>query len=205
MRNGKLLAVEARDRISPGDTIYFNLQNLRKQTYQFRFAPLNINTVHAAYLVDRSLNLFTTISLHDSSFIDFTIDTTGVSSAPDRFIMVFKKPRKKQVIPVATETVRKDLLVKPRSFNGQDILLQVFPNPVEDKKMHIYFGSTLEGNHILQLLNAAGQIVFSRPVFLKRGGSNQIIAVDKALAEGLYQLKLSKGGIAVSVCQVFLR
>ncbi|MFN8249892.1 MAG: kelch repeat-containing protein [Ferruginibacter sp.] len=205
VRNGKLLAVEARDRISPGDTIYFNLQNLRKQTYQFRFAPLNINTVHAAYLVDRSLNLFTTISLHDSSFIDFTIDTTGVSSAPDRFIMVFKKPRKKQVIPVATETVRKDLLVKPRSFNGQDILLQVFPNPVEDKKMHIYFGSTLEGNHILQLLNAAGQIVFSRPVFLKRGGSNQIIAVDKALAEGLYQLKLSKGGIAVSVCQVFLR
>ncbi|CAN5748338.1 hypothetical protein BH11BAC4_BH11BAC4_01900 [soil metagenome] len=96
-RDGKLLAVEARDGIRNSDTIFFQMQNLRRQSYQLRFAPVSIVPGPTAYLIDRFNNSSTTISLTDSSFIDFTIGAEPASNAADRFILVF---RQATVVPV---------------------------------------------------------------------------------------------------------
>ena len=96
-RDGKLLAVEAREAMSINDTIFYHLKNLRQQSYQFRFAPVNILTGLTAFLIDRFNNTSTFVSLTDSSFINFTIGAGAGSNAADRFILVFKRPT---VVPV---------------------------------------------------------------------------------------------------------
>lgn len=89
-RDGKLLSVEARNTIDINDTIFYNLKNLRQQTYEFRFAPVNITTGVTAFLVDRFMNSYTQVSLTDSTFINFAIGAEAASNAADRFILVFR-------------------------------------------------------------------------------------------------------------------
>ncbi len=96
-RNGNLLAVEARDVISIYDTIFYDIQNLRRQTYELRFAPLNIPPTVTAYLIDRFHNNYEVVSTTDSSFINFTLGTEPGSNASDRFMLVF---RQAIVVPV---------------------------------------------------------------------------------------------------------
>ena len=96
-RGQKLLSVEARDAININDTIFYRFQNLRQQPYQLRFAPINISTTLTAYLIDRYSNTNTPISLNDTSFIDFVINSDTSSYAADRFLLVFKQP---DILPV---------------------------------------------------------------------------------------------------------
>lgn len=96
-RNSNLLSVEAREEVISSDTIFYHLQNLRQQSYQFRFSPVNMQSGLTAFLIDRFNNTNTPISLTDSSFIDFTIGAGISSQAADRFILVF---RQSIVVPV---------------------------------------------------------------------------------------------------------
>lgn len=96
-RNGHMLAVEAREEVMNSDTIFYHLQNLRQQAYQFRFSPVNMQSGLTAFLIDRFNNTSTIISLTDSSFVDFTIGAGNSSLAADRFMLVF---RKATVVPV---------------------------------------------------------------------------------------------------------
>jgi len=96
-RNGNKLAVEAREEVISSDTIFYHLQNLRQQTYQFRFSPVNMQSGLTAFLIDRFNNTSTPISVTDSSFVDFTIGAGNGSQAADRFMLVF---RKAIVVPV---------------------------------------------------------------------------------------------------------
>lgn len=89
-RDGKLLAVEARDVININDTVFYHLKNLRQQAYQFRFAPVNITSGATAFLIDRFINSYTPVSLTDSTFINFTIGAEPASNATDRFLLVFR-------------------------------------------------------------------------------------------------------------------
>ena len=90
--NGNLLSIEARNAaLSAADTIFYNLTNLRKQTYQFRFKPVNMGSASAsAWLVDRYLQTETPVNLTDSTFIDFTITDDAASAAANRFYLVFR-------------------------------------------------------------------------------------------------------------------
>lgn len=96
-RDQKLLALEARNDIGINDTIFYHIQNLRQQTYQFRFAPVNMTAAVTAFLIDRFNNSSTPVSLADSSFIDFMIGPEPGAQAADRFILVF---RRAVVVPV---------------------------------------------------------------------------------------------------------
>ena len=90
-RNGSLLAVEARDVVVANDTIFYEMNNLKQQPYELRFAPLNMSNDVEGYLVDRYNNTHTIINLTDSNFIDFTVNAESASAAADRFMLVFKK------------------------------------------------------------------------------------------------------------------
>ncbi len=95
-RGSTLLAVEAHDEVIITDTVFYQIQNLRHQSYQFRFCPLNMHSMLTAYLVDRISGSYTNISLTDSSFVNFTVDASTAN--PDRFMLVFRKP---VVLPVS--------------------------------------------------------------------------------------------------------
>ena len=90
-RDGIILAIEAKAPLSVSDTLFYNMSNLKQQTYQLRFAPENMgSTGLQAYLIDKFLNTSTPISLTDSSFANISITSNPASYAAGRFEMVFR-------------------------------------------------------------------------------------------------------------------
>ncbi|MEO8770666.1 MAG: hypothetical protein ABI402_11290 [Ferruginibacter sp.] len=102
-RENKKLSVEARSTPVIKDTIFYSLSNLRKQPYQLRFAPKNMQAGDLkAYLIDKYLHTTTELNLADSNFIDIDINTDTLSSAADRFFVVFEKIT---IVPVSITSI----------------------------------------------------------------------------------------------------
>jgi hypothetical protein len=114
-RNGKILAIEAKAPLSESDTLFYNMSNLKQQTYQLRFAPENLGTTgYQAFLIDKFLNTSAPVSLTDSSFISFFVTSNPASSAAGRFEIVFKSLG---ALPVTFTSINatqnnKDIIVK---------------------------------------------------------------------------------------------
>ena len=103
-RNGKVLAIEAREPVVATDTLYYNMSNLKQQAYQLRFAPVNMESMGvSAYLSDRYLNTTTPISLSDSSTVNITVSSAAASSSADRFSVIF---RPMAALPVTYTSVK---------------------------------------------------------------------------------------------------
>ncbi len=91
LRNGKLLAIEARAPAAATDTLFYNMSNVSIKSYQLRFAPENMESSGLqAYLIDKFLNTTTPISLSDSSFVNISVTSNSASYASNRFEVVFK-------------------------------------------------------------------------------------------------------------------
>ncbi|HRF27446.1 MAG TPA: hypothetical protein PKW54_08905, partial [Ferruginibacter sp.] len=86
LRSGEhFLSVEARNSLHHNDTIYYELRNLRRQSYRFAFAPKQMGgTGLRAWLIDRFLRTETPVALTDSSFISFAVTQDPRSARPDR-------------------------------------------------------------------------------------------------------------------------
>ena len=100
VNNNKNLAIDARAKINAADTVFYQLNNLNNQQYQFVFSPENMMPLTAgmqAYLVDKYTNTRSSISLIDSTFINFDLNADASSHDPSRFYLVFKTSR---VLPV---------------------------------------------------------------------------------------------------------
>lgn len=135
-RNNKQLSVESRSRVQRTDTIFYQLSNLRKQPYKFRFEPVNMNDGRLeAILVDQYLHTQTAIGLYDSTLINFTVNNDPASAASDRFYVIFRKRNRqplliteitaqsnddlsKQVIWKVTNESMVEQYSIERSFNG---------------------------------------------------------------------------------------
>jgi hypothetical protein len=92
MREDKVLSVETRKKAGSRDTLFYRLTNLKRQPYQFRFAPKNMGDEGlSAYLVDQYKGTKTSISLFDTSTIHFTVNEEAASAATDRFYVIFRK------------------------------------------------------------------------------------------------------------------
>ena len=102
-REGKLLAIEAKSPLSADDTIYYNISNLNRTTYQLSFAPENMDaTGMEAILIDKFLNTETPVSLIDSTSINVTVTTNSASAASDRFKLIF---RQMSALPITITSV----------------------------------------------------------------------------------------------------
>ncbi|MEO6669820.1 MAG: hypothetical protein ABIN36_10115 [Ferruginibacter sp.] len=102
-RNNKKLSVEARRTPETRDTIFYSLSNLRKQPYQLRFAPKNLQAGELrAYLIDKYLHTTTELNLADSNFINIDINADSLSAAADRFLVVFEKVT---IVPVTFTSI----------------------------------------------------------------------------------------------------
>jgi hypothetical protein len=94
----KRMAIDAHAPLLVTDTVYYQLRNLKKQHYQFRFQPEKMTSIGMqAFLRDQYLQSDIPVSFTDSTIIDFDVTTDAASAAMDRFYLFF---RPVTVVPV---------------------------------------------------------------------------------------------------------
>lgn len=93
-RDGNMLIVESRPIVSAGgDTIHFQMWNLRQQAYRFEFLGTNMAFMPVSMvLVDRFLNTATPVSIMGAGAVshNFTVSADAGSAAGDRFYVVLR-------------------------------------------------------------------------------------------------------------------
>ncbi len=90
-KTNKTLAIEGRQVINSSDTIFFNMWNMKQQTYKLEFVPANIgNTASGAELQDAYLHTSVPVSLDVNTAVNFTVDANAGSFAANRFRLVFR-------------------------------------------------------------------------------------------------------------------
>ena len=193
-REDKILAVEARSLITGADTIFFNMKNLHKQSYELRFAPVNMSNMLTAFLVDRFSNHSTVLDLKDSNFVNFDVTDNPASAMVNRFMIVFKQAGIVPITPVDISFIRNsDKPVAPRSENSKQAIT-VYPNPVTDGKIHLVFTDMPKGIYAVRLINNSGQEVMKKMLMHTETENAQIINIDRKIAHGNYQLEIKTAG-----------
>lgn len=186
---GKELSVEARTVIERTDTIFYQLTNLRRQPYQFSFAPKNFSDQQMeAVLVDRFLRTESVISMSDSSYISFSITDNPASARPDRFFVVFRKKRTTTPPFVLLSgkqagQVEENLHAKPA--------ISVYPNPVVDGVAQLSFEHLPAGNYQLKLIDAMGRIAGQQQVRHDGLKNRHSFSPGKNIPSGIYQLLIT--------------
>ncbi|MBS1742060.1 MAG: T9SS type A sorting domain-containing protein [Bacteroidetes bacterium] len=90
--NNKILMVEKRKPIRITDTIFFQLSQLKLQTYTMEFVAFNVQQPGlAAFLEDNYLHSSTIIGLNDTTRVHFTVSTDTGSYMANRFRIVFQQ------------------------------------------------------------------------------------------------------------------
>ncbi len=112
-KNGKAIAIEARQPINSNDTIFFNMWNIRQQQYQFVFVPGNLNTTGlVAELEDTYLHTSTPVSLAVNTTVSFTTDANAASSASSRFRIVFAQANPLSVSFISIIATQQNSVIK---------------------------------------------------------------------------------------------
>ncbi len=124
-RSSKFLVIDARKPVQAGDTIFYQLENLKAKTYQLRFAPENMDGLELeALLLDKYAKSAIPISLRDSSFVDMTVTSDPGSYAADRLMVIMKQMAP---LPVTFTTIsaalkNADILVEWEVSNEKNII-----------------------------------------------------------------------------------
>ncbi len=89
-KNGQKLSIELKKRISAGDTIFYQLTKLSPKNYQLYFKGQHIDNTLVGFIQDKYLQTEQAINAADTSTFRFAVTADTLSSAPDRFRVVFK-------------------------------------------------------------------------------------------------------------------
>ena len=90
IRQGTTLVIERRHTIEKTDSIFYNIWNLKKYTYQLEFITSNLNHPGLiGYVEDSYLHTNTSLDLNGSNHINFTINSDAASFAMNRFRIIF--------------------------------------------------------------------------------------------------------------------
>jgi hypothetical protein len=103
LRNGKELAVEARQLPAISDTVFFKMYSLKRISYRLHFTPVNMPADVNAFLEDAYTNTSVPVNLNDTSAYTFTVSADAASAAQSRFRIVF---RPLTPLPVTVTEVR---------------------------------------------------------------------------------------------------
>src|SRR5690606_11125908 len=176
------LTVESRANIKKVDSIFYTFKNLRKIQYRLIFAVENLAGEGLyATLIDNYLNKKTSLSLTDSSFIEFTIDDKK-ESYENRFIVVFEKNIQKE--PAITGFLNQVTDVNSLSY------FSVYPNPVKGKTINIYYTDLPSGKYSAQLIKQTGQILYNRQFMINDKEGVITFRPDKKIPAGAYQIMI---------------
>lgn len=77
-------------------------------------------------------------------------------------------------------------------------LLTIYPNPVSGNKIVLQMNNLQKGNYTITLSNKLGQQLIHKMVQHPGGSATTTIEPSKALAAGVYLLKLSNGDVNIT-------
>ncbi len=77
-------------------------------------------------------------------------------------------------------------------------MLTVYPNPVRGNSIVLQMNNLQKGNYNITLSNKIGQAIITKVIAHGGGSATQTIEPGKVLAEGVYQLRLTGGGINIT-------
>ena len=91
-RDNKFLAVEARQPLAAGDTIYYRMGGTVEQIYQLVITPSDLMNANVkGTLIDRYANTRTEISLMDTNRLNLGVNADPDSKSPNRLMIVFSQ------------------------------------------------------------------------------------------------------------------
>ncbi|HNP54209.1 MAG TPA: hypothetical protein PKK69_06315, partial [Ferruginibacter sp.] len=185
-RQQKLLSVEARLPVQRRDTVFYEMQNLKTQTYRLAFAPSRMPYRQlTARLIDRFLNTQTPISLGDSTYIHFTVTNNPASRAANRFYVVFEASRSNPPIrPLAKGT---EIQVEK---NGP-CSITVFPNPVTNHHLQLRLQNIPAGTLHWQLISRDGKMLAAGERNRTMEQAILPVAVPMSISSGEYLLQVT--------------
>ena len=67
-------------------------------------------------------------------------------------------------------------------------VVSVYPNPVKDKQVTVYFNGTLQGKHMLEVVDASGRRIASKTVDLSSESQSQMVLLPSTTLQGIYMI-----------------
>ena len=77
-------------------------------------------------------------------------------------------------------------------------LITIYPNPVNGNTIVLQMNNLQKGIYTITLTNKLGQQIVTKEIEHAGGSATEIIESSKALAAGVYQLRLTGGGINIT-------
>jgi len=173
IRNGIKLTAEWRKNITTTDTIFFNFNQLKIQTYELNFQSENMENVNSV-LVDNFLGTTTPISLSDCPRILCSVTSNTASAASNRFYLIISHKKIQQI--------------KEPVFNSGTITAS--PNPVLTNIVTVKLDGFNVGKYKINIVDVIGNIIFSKDIFHMSTQSTHTIQIGKGY-KGIYKLILS--------------
>ena len=219
-RDGYTLAVERRALIQNSDTVFYKLGQLKIRQYQFEFIPNQmLQQGMAAFLEDNYLHTATQVSLADTTRLLFDIVNVPGSFETDRFRLVFRQMKKMGTMAAMNENadnkktgnrnnqptqVHNNILLKEAPVKS-NAGITIYPNPVENKTIHIQFNNQQPGNYNIQLTNKLGQLVYNSNIQLGANEMARFLPLDETVTAGNYQISIIAGNGVKTVQQVMIQ
>ena len=173
IRDSIKLTAEYRKNVSRVDTIFFNLTQLRVQTYQLDFRSQNMVNIRAT-LVDNFLGTSTPLYLIGGSEILFNVTSDPASFASNRFYLIVGHERTGAL--------------KETNINSGTITAS--PNPVMGSNVSIKLNGFNTGKYTIKIMDVMGNIVLSKDVFHLNETSIHTLDIGKGYS-GVYELILT--------------
>ena len=212
IRNGNVLAVEARNQVIETDTIHYDIWSMVKGNYQIRFGPENMGQVSVnAELIDNYLNSRTSILVNDTTRYDFEINGDVKSAANNRFIVVFKRintpvrfvfvhaQQKNEDIEVSWEVTNEEMVSRyeiEESSDGQSFVKASQVN-LDSKKagqynwldQHIKEGLNY---YRIKVINKDGSVAYSQTVNVNIGSFSPLISIyPNPITNGIIHIRFN--------------
>jgi len=80
--------------------------------------------------------------------------------------------------------------------------INIYPNPVVDKKINIQFNNQPKGAYHVQLINSIGQAVYNGNMVISTNNSVQSIQLSQSVTPGEYKLKITDTNGSITVKQL---
>ena len=76
--------------------------------------------------------------------------------------------------------------------------VKIYPNPVVGQQFNLQLTDMPKGQYSLQLLNAQGQVLFTKEISHSGGTASQVISINNSLPAGIYLLQVINGSTRLS-------
>ncbi len=184
MRQGQFLAIELRPVPIFTDTLFYKLY-LKQQPYTLQIFGKDLEDIPGeAWLVDKYLNIKTTVNMRDTILYNFT-PNTDTNSYRNRFMLVFKRRFKATpvAITMSSEGVEATTL-KPA--------VTVYPDPaITGEKIVLQFSNMKAGRYEISVSSLDGKALSEKFIQHKGGNNSYDLQLDARWATGDYVIKIT--------------